>query len=152
MARKIMLFMTLIGLCLLCGCASGNYDTVSATHGENTFLFPGDADVAYKLKAENPEIVLAGERGGKIMPGFDLGNSPSELQSVDVSGKTVVHTTSAGTQGIALVKKTSGAKFFDPAQNDVFPEKDFELCTQVDCFDFVLRLNKDSELPYMEKI
>ena len=54
--------------------------------------------------------------------------------------------------GIELVRKTSGAKFFDPEQNDVFPEKDFELCTRVDCFDFVLRLSKNEELPYMEKI
>ena len=53
---------------------------------------------------------------------------------------------------IKILHLVEGAKFFDPAQNDVFPEKDFELCTQTDCFDFVLRLNKDSELPYMEKI
>ena len=55
-------------------------------------------------------------------------------------------------EGIELLKRTSGAKFFDPEQNDVFPEKDFELCTRADCFDFVLRLNKSSSLPYMEKI
>lgn len=182
----------------------------------------GDTSLAYKLKEENPEMLLAGERGGKILPGFDMGNSPAEMLSMDVAGKTVVHTTSAGTQGIAnatdadeiiggslltagaiakyikeknpeevslvcmgyagvedteedilcaqyiksileeqpfdmeegieLLKRTSGAKFFDPEQNDVFPEKDFELCTRADCFDFVLRLNKSSSLPYMEKI
>lgn len=182
----------------------------------------GDVDLAYKLKADNPEMLLAGERGGKILPGFDMGNSPAEILGMDFTGKTVVHTTSAGTQGIAnsfsadeiiggslltaraiakyikdknpeevslvcmgyagideteedtlcaeyiksildenpfdmeagieLLKKTSGAKFFDPKQNDVFPEKDFELCTRVDCFDFVLRLSKDGSFPYMEKI
>ncbi len=182
----------------------------------------GDVEQAYKLKEEHREIVLAGEREGKILPGFDLGNSPAELLGMDVAGKTVVHTTSAGTQGIAnacgadeilggcllnasaiakyikeknpeevslvcmgyaaireteedtlcaeyiksiledksfdvtsgieLLKKTSGAKFFDLKQNDVFPEKDFELCTRVDCFDFVMRLSKGDSLPYMEKI
>ena len=61
----------------------------------------GDCDLAYKLKQENPDIILAGERGGKILPGFDVGNSPWELLQIDVTGKTVVHTTSAGTQGIA---------------------------------------------------
>ena len=61
----------------------------------------GDCDLAYHLKEENPEVILAGERHGKILPGFDTGNSPWELMDIDVKGKTVVHTTSAGTQGIA---------------------------------------------------
>ncbi|MEE0946716.1 MAG: 2-phosphosulfolactate phosphatase [Acutalibacteraceae bacterium] len=55
---------------------------------------------AYKLKELHPEYLLAGERHGKILPGFDIGNSPSTI-NVSVKGKTVIHTTSAGTQGIA---------------------------------------------------
>jgi 2-phosphosulfolactate phosphatase len=42
-----------------------------------------------------------GERGGAKCPGFDFGNSPSQVKDVDFTGKTVVHTTSAGTQGVA---------------------------------------------------
>ena len=61
----------------------------------------GNADTAYSMKKENPDFILAGERDGKIMPGFDTGNSPSQLTGLDVCGKTIVHTTSAGTQGIA---------------------------------------------------
>jgi len=60
-----------------------------------------DAEQAYRLKEAHPEMLLAGERGGAVLPGFDFGNSPSQAQSVSVSGKTVIHTTSAGTQGIA---------------------------------------------------
>lgn len=183
----------------------------------------GDCDLAYKLKKENPDMVLAGERHGKILEGFDTGNSPWELSKIDVKGKTVVHTTSAGTQGIAnatgadeilgaalvtarataeyikrsgaedvslvcmgleavseteedtlcaeyikslilgteldmkteieKLKVTSGAKFFDKKQNDVFPENDFHMCTEVDKFNFVLRLKKaDNGTNYMEKI
>ena len=182
----------------------------------------GNAELAYSLKRENPDYILAGERNGKIMPGFDTGNSPSQISGLEIDGKTVVHTTSAGTQGIAnavfadeilgaslvtakataeyimrsgkeeislvcmglagveeteedtlcaryikaviegehiefskeidILKKTSGAKFFDPNQSDVFPEKDFDMCTVVDKFDFVLKLEQDSELPYMRKI
>ena len=182
----------------------------------------GDCEIAYRFKEENPEMILAGERNGKILPGFDVGNSPSGLSCLDLQGKTVIHTTSAGTQGIAnaknateilgcslvnakataeyiknsgavdislvcmgyageyptdedtlcanyiksllegqsidlpseieKLKTTDGAKFFDPSQNDVFPEKDFYLCTKVDQFAFVLRLNQDSDLAYMEKI
>ena len=65
-------------------------------------IYPiGDANLAYSMKEKNPDYILAGERKGKIMPGFDTGNSPSQLSELKVSGKTVVHTTSAGTQGIA---------------------------------------------------
>ncbi|MBR5307909.1 MAG: 2-phosphosulfolactate phosphatase [Clostridia bacterium] len=175
----------------------------------------GDADIAYKLKAENPEYILAGERHGKILPGFDVGNSPTDISKMQIKGKTAVHTTSAGTQGIANAKNaevilgaslvnarataeyirksgicdislvcmglealapteedtlcaqyirsillgeefdiapkieelklTSGAKFFDKAQNDVFPETDFFLCTQTDKFDFAMRLTRGED-------
>ena len=65
-------------------------------------IYPiGDVELAYRLKEENPSYILAGERHGKILPGFDTGNAPSLLPLIDVRGKTVVHTTSAGTQGIA---------------------------------------------------
>ena len=55
---------------------------------------------AFQLKEENPEWVLMGERGGERIPGFDFGNSPQEVKDIDFTGKTVVQTTSAGTQGI----------------------------------------------------
>jgi len=189
--------------------------------GAKTVIPVGEADLAYRLKKENPDMILAGERGGRIMPGFDLANSPTDLLArVDVRGKTVVHTTSAGTQGIANavhadrilcgslvnakatadyirsldpevvslvcmglagkepteedtlcaeyikslldgscvdleagienIKVTSGAKFFDKEQNDVFPQMDFFHCTQVDKFDFALELvTGDGALPHV---
>ena len=70
-------------------------------NGADRIIPVGDVDLAYRLKKENPDYILAGERHGKILPGFDMGNSPSQMSTVDVAGKTVVHTTSAGTQGIA---------------------------------------------------
>lgn len=60
----------------------------------------GELETAYKLKEDNPEFVLLGEREGKTLPGFDYGNSPTFIKDVDFTGKTIVHTTSAGTQGI----------------------------------------------------
>jgi len=60
-----------------------------------------DKTLAYKLKEENPDMILAGERHGKILPGFDTGNAPSKIGNLNLKGKTVIHTTSAGTQGIA---------------------------------------------------
>ena len=186
-------------------------------------IYPiGDVELACRLKEENPSYILAGERHGKILPGFDTGNAPSLLSLIDARGKTVVHTTSAGTQGIAnaryadeilgaslvnakataeyirksgaeevslvcmglealapteedtlcaeyikslltgehidLAKEieklryTSGAKFFDPAQNDVFPMEDFAMCVDADRFYFDIKLIKpDGSIPYMVK-
>lgn len=56
---------------------------------------------AAALKAEHPEYLLAGERETKKLPGFDFGNSPFEISQADLNGKTLIHTTSAGTRGIA---------------------------------------------------
>jgi 2-phosphosulfolactate phosphatase len=73
-------------------------------NGAGRIIPVGDVDLAYKLREENPDYVLMGERKGKMLPGFDHGNSPADIQDVDFSGKTVIQTTSAGTQGFANAK------------------------------------------------
>lgn len=60
----------------------------------------GQKETALAFREKHPDYILIGERGGKILPGFDYGNSPSQTEKQDFSGRTVVHTTSAGTQGI----------------------------------------------------
>lgn len=185
----------------------------------------GDMEVAWDYKAKHPDAILCGERGGAIIPGFDYGNSPSAVAEADFTGKTVIHTTSAGTQGIVnavgadeilggclvnakaiayYIKKrrpefvslvcmglagkcptdedtlcaeyikslledrplgdmdsrvdglryTDGAKFFDAAQQEIFPRLDFELSTMVGICPFVLRLTDDAEsgLQRMERV
>src|SRR5208282_5212468 len=55
---------------------------------------------AFNLKRQNPDYLLMGEIQGKPIQGFDFGNSPTEIQGLDLKGKTIVQRTSAGTQGI----------------------------------------------------
>jgi 2-phosphosulfolactate phosphatase len=74
-------------------------------NGARQIIPVGDVDLAYQLKEQNPNYVLMGERKGKKLPGFDYGNSPTEIQAIDFSGKTVIQTTSAGTQGFANAKE-----------------------------------------------
>ena len=182
----------------------------------------GEISEAYKLKEENNEFILIGERNEQKPPGFDYGNSPSQLMNGNLKGKTIVHTTSSGTQGIAnarfadeiitgsfvnagaivkyikkkqpekvslvcmgyackyptdedtlcaewikneltgkinefermieTIKNGSGARFFDPLKQSWSPQKDFELCLDLNRFDFVLKVEQDSGLNYLKKI
>src|SRR5207302_514467 len=46
------------------------------------------------------KVLLGGERGGRPLPGFDLGNSPGEYTPEVCKGRTVVLTTTNGTKAI----------------------------------------------------
>jgi len=55
---------------------------------------------AFELKKLYKQSVLAGERDEKKIKGFDFGNSPTEILKADLTGKIVIHTTTAGTSGL----------------------------------------------------
>ena len=62
---------------------------------------------AVALRDEHlPDALLAGEEDGRPIDGFDLGNSPAEVAGRDLDGATVIHRTSAGTQGLT---RTAGS-------------------------------------------
>jgi 2-phosphosulfolactate phosphatase len=184
--------------------------------GARAIVPVASVDDAWELKRLHPDWLLIGERHARPLPGFDSGNSPTELERFDLRDRTLIHTTHSGTQGLAaasgadevitgalvnagaivryiraraptvvtLVRMgkqaqercaeddlcawllqqrlagetppiddvprrlrgaASAAMFFDPAC-DWAPQRDFELCTQVDAFDFVLRLER-GEVP-----
>jgi 2-phosphosulfolactate phosphatase len=69
--------------------------------GAEKIIPVNDIETAYRLKAENPDFLLIGERHNKKPPDFDFGNSPYQVREYGFDGKTVIHTTSAGTKGIA---------------------------------------------------
>jgi 2-phosphosulfolactate phosphatase len=54
------------------------------------------------------KVLLGGERGGRPIDGFDLGNSPAEYTRERVAGKTVVLTTTNGTK--ALLHSAAGSQ------------------------------------------
>lgn len=183
-------------------------------NGADDYIAVGEIDLARKL-AKEKNGVLVGERDCIKIEGFDFGNSPTEIEEENFSGKTFIHTTSAGTQGLvaadgadeiitgsfvnakAIVEyirakapelvtivamgtggviraqedmmcamyiknelegypnsfetlKTflagvdSAEKFFDESK-DFAPERDFELCMNLDRFDFVLRATSRSD-------
>ncbi len=61
-----------------------------------------EIDEAKAVAASLPTgtALLAGERGGLPIPGFDLGNSPGEFTPEVCQGKTLVMTTTNGTRAI----------------------------------------------------
>ena len=185
--------------------------------GASRVLPVAEIEDAKALGRRFPGAVLAGERHARRLPGFDIGNSPTEVRAIGLQGKVLVHTTHAGTQGlvnatgadevltgafvnisavcryilarapgrVSLVRMghearercaeddlyaeclrllligepaplgevrerlrtaPAAAKFFDPAC-DWAPRDDFEYCTDVDRFDFVLRLKRVADEP-----
>lgn len=55
---------------------------------------------ALAMRQRDPDAVLAGERDGRPLAGFDFGNSPSAIRAADLTDRILVHRTSAGTQGL----------------------------------------------------
>ncbi len=186
-------------------------------------IYPvGDINQAYQLKKEHPDYLLVGERNEQKPEGFDFGNSPDQLIKTPFAARTMIHTTSSGTQGIvnatnadeiltgsfvnagaivryiraqnpttvslvcmgyaceyptdedtlcaefiknelegknndfagmiATIKAGDGARFFDPDKQSWSPENDFHLCTQLNRFNFVLKVEKEGELVYLRPI
>lgn len=190
--------------------------------GAREIIPVGDIEKAYELKRDHPEYLLVGERNERVPEGFDYGNCPTHLLKADLAGKTVVHTTSAGTQGLVnakgaterltgsfvnapaiisyirkkdpakvslvcmgysmkhpteedtfcaeyikaclenkpvdfvqmkeTIRNTSAQRLFAPENQAFSPSSDFELCTDLGRFDFVLRVIEKDGLLRLETI
>jgi len=59
-----------------------------------------ELEEAYALHEKYPDSILVGEREEKKPEGFHFGNSPSQVKNYNFQNKTVIHTTTAGTNGI----------------------------------------------------
>lgn len=76
-------------------------------NGAKSIIPVAEIGLAYKLRKKNPDYILIGEKGGLRKPGFDFGNSPAEIRNINLLDKTVIHTTTHGTQAIARVLKAN---------------------------------------------
>ena len=73
-------------------------------------IIPADSvetALKYVSLMKSDEVLLCGERGGKIIEGFDLGNSPFEYTRDKVKGKTLIY---ASTNGSVAIVKSKHAK------------------------------------------
>ncbi|MFD6418523.1 2-phosphosulfolactate phosphatase [Streptomyces sp. NPDC060194] len=73
--------------------------------GAEKIVLAESLDEALALKARHPEWVTL--KDGPPAPGFDAVNSPALLRSADLTGRTVVQKTTAGTVGALAVRDAS---------------------------------------------
>lgn len=76
--------------------------TTAFFHGVSKMIPVATIEEAQKYK-ENGFLVAA-ERNGELVEGFDLGNSPFGYMSAKVKGKTIAITTTNGTQAIDVAR------------------------------------------------
>ncbi|MDZ4663971.1 MAG: 2-phosphosulfolactate phosphatase [Bacteroidota bacterium] len=86
-------------------------DVLRATSAITTAFYNGVAQmipvatVEEALEYKKKGFIVAAERNGEIVPGFDLGNSPFGYMNTKVKGKTIAITTTNGTQAIKAAEK-----------------------------------------------
>jgi 2-phosphosulfolactate phosphatase len=73
---------------------------VAFSRGAEKIIMVKSTEEALALRATGVGHLCVGEVEGIRPAGFDHGNSPHEMTTADVAGKTLLQRTSAGTQGI----------------------------------------------------
>jgi len=80
-------------------------EAVAFANGAKEIILVAEIEEAFELKRKGMGDVLMGEVGGKRPEGFDFGNSPFELKDVDLTDKTIIQSTRAGTVGVTAASK-----------------------------------------------
>lgn len=76
-------------------------------HGAEKIFMVADTSDAYEIQQRHPEALLIGESQGVPLPGFHLGNSPTEIAKNCMKGKILVQRTSCGTQGVIRARNAT---------------------------------------------
>lgn len=90
-------------------------DTLRATttiaaiflHGGQRVRPVEELEEAWKILADEPSVILGGERNNRRPQGFHAGNSPLDFPSDLVRGRSVVLTTTNGTQALARCRQAA---------------------------------------------
>ncbi|MGH7731494.1 MAG: 2-phosphosulfolactate phosphatase, partial [Candidatus Eiseniibacteriota bacterium] len=81
--------------------------TVALVNGARDVVPTATPEEAIRLKSARPDVLACGERDGRIVPGFDLGNSPHEYTPDRVRDRTLAF---ASTNGSLAMLAASGAR------------------------------------------
>jgi 2-phosphosulfolactate phosphatase len=77
---------------------------VVLANGASQITMVSSVEEALALRDSGFAQICMGEVGGRAPAGFNFGNSPFEVSSIDFSGKSIVQRTSAGTQGMVAAR------------------------------------------------
>jgi 2-phosphosulfolactate phosphatase len=80
-----------------------------AERGCDQVVVASDVAAARGYRASNPDVLLAGEQGGRAPEGFDFGNSPAAFAEADLVGRRVVFATTNGTRALHVVRSAPAA-------------------------------------------
>ena len=87
---------------------SASTTMISALDNGAVSIWPHATIESARAAASSTEnSLLCGERGGKIIEGFDCGNSPREFEPAMIKGKSLIHCT---TNGTVALESCRGAK------------------------------------------
>ena len=75
-------------------------EAVAFANGAKEIVLVAEIEEAFELQKLGRGDLLMGEVGGKKPEGFDFGNSTYELKNLDMTGKTIIQSTRAGTVGV----------------------------------------------------
>src|SRR5262245_52562441 len=64
--------------------------TVALDHGAARVIPAASPAQAFELRSRSPAALLCGEREGRKIEGFDLGNSPDEYRATRVKGRELI--------------------------------------------------------------
>jgi 2-phosphosulfolactate phosphatase len=51
-----------------------------------------------------------------------------------------------------IIRRGPGKRFFEPGNQEWAPSNDFELCLQRNIFDFILKVENDGSINYLQKV
>lgn len=74
-------------------------------NGAEAIIPVAEVEECLAYKEKYPAYLLAAERNGEVVQGFDFGNSPFSYTTEKVAGKSIVLTTTNGTQALYLSRK-----------------------------------------------
>jgi 2-phosphosulfolactate phosphatase len=78
------------------------------THGAARIEPFADPAAALAFRDGHPGTLACGERDGRIVPGFDLGNSPGEYTRERVSGRTLAFASTNGSRALLAAARCHG--------------------------------------------
>ena len=77
--------------------------SVALAAGAKRVVPLASVEEALALRARSPEVLACGEREGRIVPGFDLGNSPFEYDAAHVAGRTLAFASTNGSHAMLAI-------------------------------------------------